>query len=101
MSVRIPISILSKIDKDMESKKYGTTQTSAIIGRITDGYHLEDLMKIAENPELQKEMNEKIKSLIGSKNIEKTLETLTVQERSNIIFYAQHLNQIALTQMTM
>ena len=96
------MSILDKIDEDMKSKKYGNdTQTAAIVGRIQDGYHLEELLKIAENPELQADLNEKIKSLQTSKNIEKDLETMSVQQRSAIIFYANHLNQIALTQMTM
>ena len=100
VSVRMPLSILKIIDEAVKDKKY-QDRSAAIITKIQNSDHLDQLMEIARNPELQKEMNDKIKSMIANSTIEQTLETMTMKERSAIMFYAKHLNETQLKQTTM
>lgn len=97
ISVRMGVSMLTKLDTDVRNKLY-KDRTEAIIKRIESSYTLDELMKIASNPKLQKEMNEKIKSMLSNSSIEQTLETMTVKQRNAIVFYATHLNEKAITQ---
>lgn len=96
----MPLSILTGIDKEIKDKKY-EDRTEAIITKIQNSDHFEELMEIAKNPELQKEMNDKIKSMVSNSSIEQTLTTMTIKQRKAIIFYATHLNEDALTQTTL
>lgn len=97
ISLRMPLSILTAIDKEIKAKKY-EDRTEAIITKIQNSYHFEELMEIAKNPELQNEMNEKIQHMISTSSIERTLETMTIKERNTLIFFATHLNEKSLMQ---
>ena len=85
------------MDKEVKQKKYNN-RSEAISIKLQNSDHFDQLMEIAKNPELQKEMNQKIKDLISSSNVEQTLETMTIAQRNSIIFYARILNDKALTQ---
>ena len=97
ISVRMPIDLLEELDDLVQAKQY-RDRSEAIITKIQDGNHLHELMEIAKDPELQKEMNEKIKSMLVNSDIEQTLQTMSIKEREAIIFYATHLNQQTLKQ---
>ena len=97
ISVRMPIDMVDKLDDEVTEKQF-KDRSDAIITRIQDSYHFQELMEIAKDPELQKEMNTKIKSMLANSSIEQTLETMSIKERNAIIFYATHLNNQFLKQ---
>ena len=97
VSVRMPVSILSKLDSEVKCKKFHN-RSEAIITRIQSSYELDNLMEIAKNPQLQKEMDEKIKQMTSNSSVEQTLETMTISQRNAIIFYANNLNKKLLEQ---
>ena len=97
ISVRMPTELLDKLDDEVEEKKF-IDRSKAIVKRVEDSYDLDNLMEIAKDPERQKEINEKIESMMASKSIEKTLETMSIKERNALIFYAKILNDKAITQ---
>lgn len=98
ISVRMPIDMLDQLDDEVAEHKWDD-RSQAIITRIQDSYHLEQLMEIAKDPELQSEMNEKIKTMLVNSDIEKSLETMSIKERNTIIFFAQNLNKKMLQQV--
>lgn len=93
----MPTKILEILDKEVKQKKY-KNRGEAITIKLQNSDHFDQLMETARNPELQKEMNQKIKDLVSSSNVEQTLETMTIAQRNSIIFYARVLNDKALTQ---
>lgn len=97
ISVRVPIEILDKIEDQIKDGKY-KNQTDAVITKLQNSDHFDTLMEIAKDPEKQKEMNEKIKSMLVESSTESILESMTIAQRETVIFYATTLNNKALTQ---
>jgi len=91
VTVRIPISLVQFLDKEVDEKKY-SDRSQAIISLIQSGRHLSKIIELAKDPKKSKEIVKTLKGLENVKQIQEALETLEPHQLKLVESLAVKLN---------
>ena len=75
VTVRMPNSILDRLDKLVENKTY-PDRSEAIRCLIMDGEHLGEIVKLAKDPKKVKEVTKSLQQIQNLKDIKQVLQTM-------------------------
>lgn len=75
VTVRIPNSILDRLDRLVELKTY-PDRSEAIRCLILDGEHLGEIVKLAKDPNKAKEVTKSLQQIQNLKDIKQVLQTM-------------------------
>lgn len=101
VTVRLPISMLQRLDNISGRGKKYRDRSDAIRSLVLQGSQLNDMLEIYNNPAKKQEFEEKLANLLQDKSYEKTLETMTERDLGAIILICQNLQDKKLQQLVL
>lgn len=101
ITVRMPISMIRKLNSVSGKGGRYRDRSEAIRSLISLGGQVDDMLEIFNDPEKKLEFETKMASLFHDKSLEKTMETMTEKELNAIIFIASNLKDKKLQQLVL
>jgi len=101
ITVRLPISMVQKLDNISGKKKKYRDRSDAIRSLILQGSQLNDMLEIYNDPAKKKQFEEKLAALFRDKNFEQTMETMSDKDLNAIMFIAANIKEKKIQQVVL